>query len=194
MGMLPSSIRCPPNQMVATMARFMMSMSVGKMSANSRVTFSVVCVRSSFATANRSCSCCVRTKARITLMPVRFSRRTPLTASILTCITRNSGTAFAIIRPMTISISGTVTSRRLDSWTFSRMAMMMPPMAVTGASTIIVSPTMTSIWSCWTSLVFRVISDGTVKRCIWASENSSTRRKRSPRRSRPNRIEVRALK
>ncbi len=192
--MLPSSMRWPPNQMVATIARFMISISVGKMRAKSRVTFSVVWVRSSFATANRSSSCAVRTKARITLMPVRFSRRTPFTASIFTCMTRNSGTAFAIISPMTISISGTVTSRRLDSWTFSRMAMMMPPIAVTGASTIIVSPTMTSIWSCCTSLVLRVIRDGTVKRCIWARENSSTRRNRSPRRSRPKRIDVRALK
>ncbi len=38
--------------------------------------------------------------------------------------------------------------------------MMTPPTAMIGAATIIVQVMTTSIWTCWTSLVVRVISDG----------------------------------
>ena len=38
--------------------------------------------------------------------------------------------------------------------------MMMPPTHMIGAETISVKVIRTSIWTCWTSLVVRVISDG----------------------------------
>ena len=71
----------------------MISISAGIISANSRLTLSVVSVRSALASAKRCSSCSVRTNARMTRMPVRFSRSTRLIRSILTCIARNSGTA-----------------------------------------------------------------------------------------------------
>ena len=85
-------------------------MSTGIISANSRFTLKVVPVRSAFASAKRTSSCRVRTKARMTRMPVRFSRRIRLIRSILTCIARNSGTARTITNPMTSIMIGTIAS------------------------------------------------------------------------------------
>ena len=42
--------------------------------------------------------------------------------------------------------------------------MMMPITIVSGAAIIIVAAMTTSIWTCWTSLVMRVISDGAPNR------------------------------
>ena len=145
MGMSPLSTRCPPNQMTATDERFMMSMSTGMMIANMRVTFSDVSVRSLFASANRACSARVRLNARTTRIPVRFSRSTRLTRSILSCIAWNSGIVRATMTVMTASMTGMMTSRSRASWASSRTAMMTAPTAVTGASTIIVRPVITSI-------------------------------------------------
>ncbi len=115
MGISPEAIRCPPNHTTATLERFMISMSTGIIRANSRFTLRVVWVRSVFASANRACSCSVRTNARITRMPVRFSRSTRLILSILTCIARNSGTARTITAAMTTIMMGTITSSSSDS-------------------------------------------------------------------------------
>ena len=62
---------------------------------------------------------------------------------------------------MTASINGMMSSRRSESLASSRTAMITAPTAVMGASTIMVRPVMTSICTCWTSLVLRVMSDGT---------------------------------
>jgi hypothetical protein len=53
MGMSPLAMRCPPNHMIATMERFMISMSAGIMRAMIRFTDSAVDVRSAFASSKR---------------------------------------------------------------------------------------------------------------------------------------------
>ena len=61
-----------------------------------------------------------------------------------------------------------------------------------GADTNIVKPISTSICTCWTSLVSRVMSDGAPKCCTSRAEKVPTRRKIAARRSRPKDIAVRA--
>ena len=58
-----------------------------------------------------------------------------------------------IKEPITIAMSGMMINNKADNCRLSRTARKMPPMAVNGASTIIVRPISTSIWTCWTSLV-----------------------------------------
>ena len=61
-----------------------------------------------------------------------------------------------------------------------------------GADTAIVQPISTSICTCCTSLVVRVISEGAPKCCTSRVENVPTRWKSAPRRSRPRPMAVRA--
>ena len=165
-------------------------MSVGSIRANSRFTLSVVQVRSSLATAKRSSSYRVRSKARITRMPLSTSRVTWLTRSIFACIDLKSGIAERTTRPMKPSITGIETRMTAESGTLSRNAMMMPPIIIIGAETTTLSIIRTTIWTCWTSLVVLVMRDGVPKWFSSACEKSSTRRKRAPRTSRPNAIET----
>ncbi len=48
----------------------------------------------------------------------------------------------------------------------------------------------TTIWTCWTSFVLRVISEAVPKWLTSTCENDSTERKIAPRTSRPNDIET----
>ena len=63
---------------------------------------------------------------------------------------------------MTTSISGTTTSSRPESRTFSRSAMITPPTMVIGATPGEQGDD-ADTGICWTSLVVRVISDGAPK-------------------------------
>jgi len=85
---------------------------------------------------------------------------------------------------------GTITRRipvRGTSW---RRAMIRPPTIMIGAETMTVRPIRTTIWTCWTSLVLRVMSEAVPKWLTSTCENDSTERKMAPRRSRPNPIET----
>ena len=81
-----------------------------------------------------------------------------------------------------------------ESPTSSRSAMTIPPTHMIGAATSIVQVTSTSIWTCCTSLVLRVISDGAPNRLSSRAENAPTRWKTAERTSRPNPMAVRAPK
>ena len=74
----------------------------------------------------------------------------------------------------------------------SRSAMITPPTIMIGADTAIVQAISTSICTCCTSLVLRVISDGAPNCCTSRVENVPTRWKSAARRSRPKPIAVRA--
>ena len=65
-----------------------------------------------------------------------------------------------------------------------------PPTARIGAMIIMLRPIRTTIWTCWTSFVLRVMSDGVPKRLSSACEKLSTLRKIAPRRSRPKAMPV----
>ena len=138
----------------------MKSVTVGNMSAISRPARRDVLVSSSLATAKRSTSTGSRTNARTTRIPVIWSRRTALTRSTRSCIFWNVGTMRVMITASTPISAGMATSMITDSPTSSRIAKTIPNTIVIGAAIIIVQARTTSIWTCWTSLVTRVISDG----------------------------------
>ena len=68
----------------------------------------------------------------------------------------------------------------------------MPPTHMIGADTISVNDIRTSIWTCCTSLVVRVISDGAPKCPTSRAENDCTRSNTAARTSRPSADAVRA--
>ncbi len=68
---------------------------------------------------------------------------------------------------------------------------MTPPTAMIGARIITLSARTRTVWTCWTSLVFRVISVGGPNRLVSAWENAEHLHGRShPRTSRPKPIAV----
>ena len=69
---------------------------------------------------------------------------------------------------------------------------MIPPMIRIGAEIIRVRAMNTTVWTCWTSFVFRVISDGVPNLLISTWLMLSTRRKIALRTSRPKPIAIRA--
>lgn len=71
---------------------------------------------------------------------------------------------------------------------------MIPPTHMIGADTSSVNVIRVSIWTCWTSLVVRVISEGAPNWPTSRAENDCTRSKMAPRMSRPTADAVRAPK
>ncbi|PFW99937.1 hypothetical protein CJ468_06305 [Nocardia farcinica] len=181
----PSSIRCPPNQITATVVTLLISMTTGNISAINLPTRSEASVRSVFARPNRQVSCRSRTKARTTLMPVICSRSTRFTTSMRACISRKPGTSLATTRPIANASAGTAMSSSQDSFKSSRSAMMMPPTHMIGAITSTVTDITTSSCTCCTSLVLRVISEGAPNRPTSRAEKVPTRCTSAARRSRP---------
>ena len=163
-------------------------MTIGNISAISRPTRSATAVRSALAAPKRSRSTGSRTNARTTRMPVICSRSTRLTVSMRVCMRRNCGIIREMMSPTAMTSAGTLTTMSQDEPDVLRSAMMMPPTHMIGAVTIIVQVISTSICTCCTSLVVRVISDGAPKRSTSRAENVPTRWKIAARRSRPKPI------
>lgn len=128
----------------------------------------------------------------MTRLPVICSRSTRFTVSSRSCIVRNSGRIRFTIRLTAIPRTGTTARSTADSGTSWPSAMMMPPTHMIGAETISVNVIRTSIWTCWTSLVVRVISEGAPNRPSSRAENDWTRSKTAARTSRPRADAVRA--
>ena len=118
-------------------------------------------------------------------MPVSCSRMIWLTRSIFACIWVNAGTMRHTMSPTMMSSTGTETAISHDSPASWRTAMMTPPIASIGAEIMSVADTCTSICTCCTSFVLRVMSDGAPNWPTSRCEKATTRWKRSPRRSRP---------
>ncbi len=99
-----------------------------------------------------------------------------------------------MIRPIDDRQHRHATTISQDSPTSCRSAMMMPPTHMIGAATSMVQVITTSICTCCTSLVLRVISDGAPNCATSRAENSPTRWKIAARRSRPKLIAALAPK
>ena len=127
-------------------------------------------------------------------MPVICSRSTRFTVSIRSCIIRNSGRICRTTSRIAPASTGMATATSQDRPTSSRSAMKMPPTMVIGADSSMVADISTSICTCWTSLVVRVISDGAPKRFTSRAEKARTRPKIASRTSRPKLIATRAPK
>ena len=169
-----------------------MSSTVGNISACQRPTVTATAVRSALARPKRSVSYGSRAKARTTRSPEICSRSTRLTPSTRTCMARNPGTIRETISPTDRHSAGTLTASSHESPTSSRTAMSTPPTIMIGAATSIVQVVSTSICTCWTSFVVRVMSDGAPKPATSRAENEPTWVNSSLRRSRPTLIAVRA--
>ena len=167
-------------------------MTTGNIAASHRPARIETWVRSALAVPKRSASCSSRTKARTTRMPVICSRSSRLTSSIFSCITRKLGTMRRTMSATSPASTGTVRTMSQDSPTSSRVAITIAPTIMIGAETIMVKPVRTSICTCCTSLVSRVISDGAPKCWTSRAENEPTRSKISARTSWPKPIAVRA--
>ena len=190
----PSSTRNAPNQMTATLETLSTNITIGNMSAKSRPARRPRSVTSAFACSKRSVSTSSRTNARITRMPMSCSRSTRLTVSILACICWNSGTSRNTTMPMAMSSTGTATAMSQLSCRSCCRAKITPPIARIGAETSRVKVISTSICTCCTSFVLRVMSDGAPNLDTSRSLNVPTRWKIAPRTSRPNAIAARAPK
>ena len=187
-------MRWPPNQSTPTLDTFTTSMTTGNISAMSLPTRNETSMRSALAASKRPRSCSSRTKARITRMPAICSRTTRFTVSMRTCMRRNSG-RIRMTRTTTIPMStGRMTTSRPDRGTSWRRAMMIPPTHMIGAVTMRVKASRTSIWTCWTSLVVRVMSEGAPKWPTSRVEKAWTRSKTAARTSRPSAMAVWAPK
>ncbi len=106
------------------------------------------------------------------------------------CILRKFGTIRLTTRPTLRNSAGTTTARIQPSPKSSRSAMITPPTIMIGADTAIVQAISTSIWTCVTSLVPRVISEGAPNSWTSRVEKVPTRWNSAARRSRPRLIEV----
>jgi len=92
------------------------------------------------------------------------------------------------IRPRITPATGIAITRMTESPTSWRTARITPTTIVIGAATAIVAAMTTSICTCWTSLVMRVISEGAPNVPTSRAEKSVTWWKRFLRRSRPKLI------
>ena len=124
--------------------------------------------------------------------PVICSRRMAFTRSTKPCIRPNSGRLRHRISATISPSSGTLTSSTSDRCASCRTAMTTAPIPMTGAVITIVRNMVSVVCNCCTSLVVRVISEGTPKRRRSVSENACTRSKTALRRRRPMSIEMRA--
>ena len=158
--MLPSPIRLAPIHNTPMLEMLTIRPTVGNIDAISRPARSDVSVSSVLATAKRSDSSGSRTNARTTRMPVICSRSTELTRSMRICICWNAGTMRYTTCPRTSTAPGIATTSTIDNPTSSRTARTIPITMVSGAATMNVAASTTSIWTCCTSLVMRVMSDG----------------------------------
>ncbi len=168
------------------------SITVGNIPASQRPAVTETWVRSSLALRNRSVSWRSVTKARTTRTPVICSRSSRFTSSIRTCISRKLGTIRLTMNPIDSASTGTIAATSHDRPASTWMAITMPPTIMIGADTMSVPPISTSICTCWTSLVSRVISDGGPNCCTSRAEKDPTRAKIAARRSRPKPIALRA--
>ena len=108
------------------------------------------------------------------------------------CISRKLGTIRVMIRPIAPASTGTVTTMSQESPRSTCIAMKIPPTIMMGAITMSVHDISTSICTCCTSLVSRVIRLGAPKSWTSRCENEPTRRKIAARTSRPKPIAERA--
>ena len=109
-------------------------------------------------------------------------------ASMWSCIRRKFGTIRKTIVPSTTTATGMKITSTIDRSTSSRRAITTPITMVMGAATAIVQAITTSICTCCTSLVMRVISDGAPNCPTSRAEKSVTRWNSASRRSRPKLI------
>ena len=110
------------------------------------------------------------------------------------CMVRYSGPIRATMTPTMLPSRTTAATMIHDNSTSARSAMTTPTTIMIGAPTIIARVRKTSICTCWTSLVVRVMSEGAPNWLSSRAEKLRARSKTASRTSRPNPMAVRAAR
>ena len=184
-SVLPLSIWWAANQNTAIWDRFMMSMTSGNIAAMVRPTLTWMSRREELVASKRAASWRSRAKARTTRMPVICSRTTRLRSSIRFCWRLNSGPIRETMSPAPMPSSTTATAMIHDRETSARIAMTTPTTIMMGAPMRTARVMKTSICTCWTSFVVRVMRDGAPNWLTSRAEKSRVRVKTASRMSRP---------
>ena len=187
---LPASTLWLPIHMRPIIVKLMVNMMRGIIDAMIRLTLRWVSTKSLLAASNRSASCSSRLKARTTRIPVRFSRRTRLSLSILAWMALKRGIPLRIPQVIKRARKGRAHISVRDRSGSMDTAIMTPPTAMMGALTTILRVIRTTIWTWVMSLVVRVMSDAVPSLSNSRREKRSTREKTFSRRSRPKPVEV----
>ena len=156
----PALIRSEPNHTTATLEILIINVAVGNINDCKRPPRSATSVTAALASLKRCFSSGSRTKARTIRIPVSCSRRISLMRSMRSCILRKVGTMLPIMIPSRTARIGIANIKIRDnpkSWCIARNT---PPIDVNGALSNKVHVINTSICTCCTSFVIRVISDG----------------------------------
>ncbi|MPN34226.1 hypothetical protein SDC9_181719 [bioreactor metagenome] len=122
-----------PVQMTRRETMFMISIMRGIMTTMTRVTKSMVPVRSLFALSKRFSSCPCMSKALMTIMPVRFSRTTRLSRSMSFWMLLNRGRATANTTAITPRMRATARAMIHHIDEALPVALITPPMPMIGA-------------------------------------------------------------
>ena len=161
--MSPLSTRSPPNHHTPTVEAFMMSMTIGTSSEKKVPIRKPRSMSDWLAVSKRLRSRRSRTKARMTRMPLSCSRTTWLMRSMLLWFFRKAGVIWRMMAPTRTMRTATATATIHDRPMSSRRAMMTAPTMVNGAPRIMMQVMRMSCWTCCTSLVVRVMSEGAPK-------------------------------
>ena len=124
---------CDPIQMISSDSPFMMNIMVGNMATITRLMNRVVPVKSWLALSKRCSSNGCMLKARMTIIPERFSRSTRLSRSIRFCIALNFGSVTEKTTTTRLSRAATPTAMIHHIDESLSMARMMPPTPMIGA-------------------------------------------------------------
>ena len=159
MGIAPLAMRSPPNHMIATVERFKMPMSAGIMSAKRRLTLGAVSVRSALASSNAPLEVVAHER------PDDADARERLAHDLVDAVDLDLHRLEQRHRAHEHEADEHRHEREDDDEQRREghvlaHAMMMPPIAMIGARIIMFSAIITTICTCCTSLVLRVMSDG----------------------------------
>lgn len=141
--------------------------------------------KSSLESEKRFSSYSPLTKDLITRTFCSVSWILELTLSSFFCMMVNLGKAVLIMIVMAMIMTGMITRNTLASLAFMEKAMIMAPMSIPGARSIILNPIIIRFCTCVISLVSLVTREPVEKASIFAKENFCTFLKQSFRRSAP---------
>ena len=170
----PALMRSEPNHTTATLEILIINVAVGNIKACKRPPRNATSVTAAFASLKRFFSSGSRTNARTIRIPVSCSRRISLMRSMRSCILRNDGTMLPIISPSNTARIGIENIKIRDKPRSCCMASTTPPIEVNGAPSSKVQVINTSICTCCTSFVIRVIKDGAPNCATSRAEKSLT--------------------
>ncbi len=131
--MLEAATSFAPNQITPSSITFMMSIISGIITTITRLMNKLTVVRSTLALSKRFSSKPCMLKARMTIMPVRFSRATRLMRSVSFWMSLNFGSESEktmAIKLTSINTATPISHARGESWL---MTLIMPPMPIRGA-------------------------------------------------------------